>query len=101
MDNLRLLLFFALAMVLLLIYQAWMEDYGKPLSPPPQAAQQSESAGNDSELNGVPDVSVTPDAPTQTTPGATGIVERQAKREWGTDDLPMVVEEHLSSAVVS
>ena len=30
MDNIRLLLLFALAFVLLLIYQAWMEDYGTP-----------------------------------------------------------------------
>jgi YidC/Oxa1 family membrane protein insertase len=28
MDNFRLLLFFSLAIVLLLIYQAWVEDYG-------------------------------------------------------------------------
>jgi YidC/Oxa1 family membrane protein insertase len=30
MDNFRLLLFFALAFVLLLLYQAWMKDYGTP-----------------------------------------------------------------------
>ncbi len=29
MDNIRLLLFFALAFVLLLLYQAWVEDYGQ------------------------------------------------------------------------
>ena len=28
MDNIRLVLFFALAFVLLLLYQAWMQDYG-------------------------------------------------------------------------
>ena len=30
MDNVRLILVFALAFVLLLLYQAWMQDYGKP-----------------------------------------------------------------------
>ncbi len=33
MDNQRLILFFALAAVLFLIYSAWMEDYGRPAQP--------------------------------------------------------------------
>ena len=33
MDNQRLLLFIGLSFVMLLLWQAWMEDYG----PPPQA----------------------------------------------------------------
>ena len=42
MDNLRLVLFFSLALVLLLLYQAWIQDYG-PIgtsAPPPKTAQQ-------------------------------------------------------------
>jgi YidC/Oxa1 family membrane protein insertase len=43
MDNFRLILFFSLALVLLLIYQAWMRDYGAlPLSPP---TEQTATAG--------------------------------------------------------
>lgn len=38
MDTQRILLFFALSLVLLLIWQAWVEDYG---TPPEQAAQQT------------------------------------------------------------
>jgi YidC/Oxa1 family membrane protein insertase len=39
MDNFRLILFFSLALVLLLIYQAWMRDYGAvPLSAPTEQA---------------------------------------------------------------
>ena len=29
MDNLRLILFFSLAFILLLLWQAWHEDYGQ------------------------------------------------------------------------
>ena len=35
MDNIRLFLFMGLALVLLLLYQAWMQDYG----PAPKVAQ--------------------------------------------------------------
>ena len=39
MDNLRLILIFALAFVLLLLYQAWVKDYGAPpfLTPSPRS----------------------------------------------------------------
>jgi YidC/Oxa1 family membrane protein insertase len=36
MDNVRLLLFMALAFVGMLIFQAWQEDYGPAVQPPPQ-----------------------------------------------------------------
>lgn len=36
MDNIRIILLFSLAFVLLLIYQAWVQDYG---TPPPAVAQ--------------------------------------------------------------
>ena len=40
MDNLRLILFFSLAFILLLLWQAWNEDYGPK---PPQAVAQHET----------------------------------------------------------
>jgi YidC/Oxa1 family membrane protein insertase len=67
MDNMRLILFAALAFVLLLLYQAWVQDYG-PISTPPQQAdsslqpsdaQQSQAVGQDIA---VPDVAAVSDA---------------------------------------
>lgn len=67
MDNLRLLLFFALAVVLLLIYQAWMEDYGR-LATPPEAVQQPASTEKATEpgSDATPDISGALDVPTPT-----------------------------------
>jgi YidC/Oxa1 family membrane protein insertase len=66
MDNLRLVLFFALAVVLLLIYQAWMADYGQ-LSTPVETVQQAAAPKKSSESEEVvPEVSEVPDAPTPT-----------------------------------
>jgi YidC/Oxa1 family membrane protein insertase len=66
MDNIRLLLFFALAIVLLALYQAWQEDYGT-------APQGTESAQVSTEAppagSGVPDVP----SPASEAPRATGI----------------------------
>ncbi len=47
MDNLRLILFFSLALVLLLLYQAWIQDYG-PIGtgPSQQAAPPTAQATN-------------------------------------------------------
>ncbi len=55
MDNFRLLLFFALAFVLLLLYQAWMEDYGTPAPPPVAATQQQSSSPSSVADSGMPD----------------------------------------------
>ena len=44
MDNQRLFLFVALSFVMLLLWQAWVEDYG-PVAPPPQAS--APQAGSD------------------------------------------------------
>jgi YidC/Oxa1 family membrane protein insertase len=44
MDNLRLFLFFALAVILLLIYQAWVEDYGPVSGSTPAVAQNAPDA---------------------------------------------------------
>jgi len=38
MDNQRLFLFVALSFVTLLLWQSWMEDYGPPTAPPPEAS---------------------------------------------------------------
>ncbi|KXX64590.1 membrane protein insertase YidC [Marichromatium gracile] len=77
MDNVRLILFLALAAVSFLIYEAWMQDYGRPQSP--QVAM-TESAGAlpgeaGSAPADVPSVAVTPDA---ATPGAMGAEMRAA-----------------------
>lgn len=73
MDNLRLLLFFSLAIVLLLIYQAWVQDYGTPAgsaqpAPTEQTAAPATVPAVDSQ--GVPDVTVSPGAPA---PGPSGM----------------------------
>lgn len=75
MDNFRLILFFALAFVLLLIYQAWMEDYG----PRPQVvAEQAPSAADPgvasvpATLGGVPDANVLQPAGTVPDPSIEG-----------------------------
>jgi YidC/Oxa1 family membrane protein insertase len=60
MDNLRLFLFFALAVVLLLIYQAWVEDYG-PISGSPPAVAQNAPGDPPAELEAdVPAADVAP-----------------------------------------
>lgn len=78
MDNLRLLLFFALAIVLLLIYQAWVQDYG-PQSISPAAVEQTAAPERaDDSQAGVPDVAATADASTPVlAPGDTPIVSGQ------------------------
>ena len=50
MDNQRLILFVALSFVLLLLWQAWMEDYAPPPPPPPAEV-----------TNGAPAVPAAPD----------------------------------------
>jgi YidC/Oxa1 family membrane protein insertase len=64
MDNLRLILLLSLGVVLFLIYQAWMEDYGRiPQAPVTTASEQPLSAptGDDSEQPALP--SDAPNAP--------------------------------------
>jgi len=65
MVNLRFLLFFALAVVLLLIYQAWMRDYGRPpvlpeavQRQPPTPARETPVSDSASDISEVPDVLV-------------------------------------------
>ncbi len=67
MDNLRLVLVFSLAIILLLIYQAWMEDYGATYSPGTAGERPAvQAAAGDSRADlprGVPQVAAaTPSA---------------------------------------
>jgi YidC/Oxa1 family membrane protein insertase len=56
MDNLRLMLFFSLAVVLVLIYQAWQHDYGQARAPGalPVATQEASSPGMAGVVPGAP-----------------------------------------------
>jgi len=57
MDNLRVILFFALALVLLMLYQAWQQDYGAR----PNVPEVARSSGEDTAKEG-PAVAVEGDA---------------------------------------
>ncbi len=86
MDNLRLLLFFALAVVLLLIYQAWMNDYGTPATPP-ETIPQPVPAEKIPESGGTSDSPEVPDAPMPTVVAATPVPSVQAV---GSEDFVRV-----------
>lgn len=69
MVNLRFLLFFALAIILLLIYQAWVRDYGerRPVAPPRTVQQPlpaDEAAVEEPVVTASDDSLEVPDAPT-------------------------------------
>jgi YidC/Oxa1 family membrane protein insertase len=69
MDTLRLVLVVSLAAILLLIYQAWMEDYGpKPVSPTAALSEPrpADAAGTPAMPEGVPSVPAPSDAPSAT-----------------------------------
>jgi len=64
MDNLRFLLLFALAVVLLLIYQAWMQDYGLPPAPSEAIRQAVTTEAPPAAVSdGPPEISEVPDVP--------------------------------------
>jgi len=86
MVNLRFLLFFALAVVLLLIYQAWMRDYGRPVVMPETVQQPPVPTRETPEADATPDSSEIPDAPVPTV-GATPVPSVQAV---GSEDLVRV-----------
>ncbi len=70
MDNLRLILLFTLAAILLLLYQAWVQDYG-PIGGQPQTARQETKTPVSMEkgaASGV--VPPTPDIPTVNVPAS-------------------------------
>ncbi|MCW8891434.1 MAG: membrane protein insertase YidC, partial [Sedimenticola sp.] len=57
MDNLRLILFFSLAFILMMIWQAWEEDYGpKPQAVATETAQSP--SGNNATISAVPSAAV-------------------------------------------
>ena len=63
MDNLRLILFFALAFIGLLLYQAWMKDYGtkqpsRETTVAQQPAQTQPSSDREAISSAVPEVAV-------------------------------------------
>ncbi len=63
MDNLRLILFFALAFIGLLLYQAWVEDYGPKQTVESQQNPSSDESPSPTEaVSGVPTAVVTADS---------------------------------------
>ncbi|AFL74894.1 membrane protein insertase YidC [Thiocystis violascens] len=62
MDNQRLILFFSLAAVLFLIYESWMQDYGRP-SVPQVAQEQGQTAAfaPKTTQKDIPAIATTPD----------------------------------------
>lgn len=69
MDNLRLVLFFTLAAVLLLLYQAWVQDYG-PIGAPPAIAQNSHSTDSPGTAKGDEGISPPPTGSMTSSPAA-------------------------------
>lgn len=86
MDNLRLILFFSLAFILMLLWQAWETDYG-PGSQAPSTGQQSSAPAGKSqgsvppapsaESSAIPSTAptITPSAPLPQTPGSSDTAE--------------------------
>jgi YidC/Oxa1 family membrane protein insertase len=95
MDNLRLILIFALAFVGLLIYQAWMEDYGRVAEP----VTATEISSDNQPLatpddSGVPDVAVSPHSLEQkdpSLPGVEAVIASDATVTVETDLLNLVI----------
>ncbi len=98
MDNVRLILFFGLAVVLLLIYQAWVQDYGPINAPPVSTAQEQESpTGSIASLpTAVPDAVPTPAAPVS--PAMSPASDRVATADTGA---PIQVETDLLRLEIS
>ncbi len=64
MEQQRLLLFFALGIVLILVWNAWQEDYGRPApQPAPEAAAPAETGAVPGAAPGGADAQATGDAP--------------------------------------
>ncbi|MFQ5644965.1 MAG: membrane protein insertase YidC, partial [Thiogranum sp.] len=71
MDNPRTLLAIALSFLVLLIWQAWMKDYGPQPQPQPQPQSVEQQVDADSELPSITDSSADlPAAPDDTPPAA-------------------------------
>jgi len=76
MDNIRLILVLALVFVLMLIWQAWEQDYGQR---PPQAQMQTQGETNPAQAAPVP-TDAPPAAPEMPTPGAVPQVAASCRR---------------------
>lgn len=74
MDNLRLVLFFTLAAVLLLLYQAWVQDYG-PIGTSSAEAQNTQGLASPVASRGDRDVSVPPTVNVSSTPTTTPLTD--------------------------
>jgi YidC/Oxa1 family membrane protein insertase len=82
MDNQRLFLFLALAAVLFLIYESWMQDYGRPAQlPVAQEPIQGAPGVPVPSVNEIPNVSTTP-----------GVVPAGAALSAALDEAPIRVE---------
>lgn len=68
MDNLRLISFFALAFVGLMIYQAWQQDYGTQTQNQPQQTDTSEGSLPAGDSTAIPVADVKADLPAAATP---------------------------------
>jgi len=86
MDNLRLLLFFSLAIVLLLIYQAWMKDYGHSVVPS-ETVRRPVPAGEAPKPGSTPDSPEIPDTPTPTVVSATPVPSPSVRAVEGRDSV--------------
>jgi YidC/Oxa1 family membrane protein insertase len=63
MDNIRLILFFILAFLGLLLYQAWQQDYGPKKQARPHSATEQMDTGTEEGNAAVPTVEVKPELP--------------------------------------
>ncbi|HVA56150.1 MAG TPA: membrane protein insertase YidC [Gammaproteobacteria bacterium] len=90
MDNRRLFLFAALVMVVFLIYQAWMQDYG-PKTPAPQPLAASTTAVP------APEIPIAPNAPASTTNAAS---RAEAVPNPGVTKLPVGEQIHVRTDVL-
>jgi YidC/Oxa1 family membrane protein insertase len=91
MDNQRLLLFVALSFVVLLLWQAWMKDYGpKPETQPAQPAVQQPATGTAPEEELPPSESAAPPAK-RTPPEEISLASGQQVRV-ETDTLSVVID---------
>ncbi|MEN8174851.1 MAG: membrane protein insertase YidC [Pseudomonadota bacterium] len=96
MDNIRLLLFFALAFVLLALYQAWQEDYGQPATP---VAESVPVGDHDAAVSALPEdmpaAQVAPETPAvPKTPAATASTDTARYVHVTTDILDLKIDTH-------
>ena len=91
MDNQRLILLFALAAVMFLIYESWMQDYGQPAQLPAQ--EQSQAMPASAAPQDIPTVAKTPDG--------IPVMSTAAPLATGTQDTPIRVETDLLRVEIS